>query len=378
MGVDSLQFWIIPIVSGVIVVVLLGVVGIDYTLNTLPLAEKQQQDIMDMTCEEIKNFPNTTVLYTLSNRKLFTDSINGCNEIQKSLMAKQNELLQEKLKDPTSIESLLKEFKKQKVLQDIFQKEYDYHFEEYEKLYQNLTDTNNKISEIQSHPNWIAPNENTNEKAPPDSMKVLDISEFDGISPGIINENALNDLKIAVAKNPKVKGLLGNNYEFTDTVQRLTENDGWQPILNYYTDDRKYTVTVVMDKGKVVSTEKYENVVWGHTNAFTIDQYDDDRYDVSGIIIVKAAPNENETKQDDRLTKLAEIKKQILQYQIYGISSSITETENFDAEFALERIALAEQFIKLQNNGKADSEEARIISAKLHSTQIGIEYEEMQ
>jgi len=62
--------------------------------------------------------------------------------------------LQEKLKDPTSVESLLKEFKLQTLLQKTFQKDYDYHFEESHKLYQNLTDTNNKISEIQSHPNW--------------------------------------------------------------------------------------------------------------------------------------------------------------------------------------------------------------------------------
>jgi len=136
-----------------------------------------------------------------------------------------------------------------------------------------------------------APNENANDKAKLNSMKVLDISEFDGETPGVINENALNGLKIAVTKNPKVKGLLGYDYEFTDTAQRLTEKDGWQPILNYYTDDRKYTVTVVMDKGKVVSVDKYENVVWGHSNGYAIDEYNDNSYTVTGLSMVSDIPD---------------------------------------------------------------------------------------
>ena len=136
-----------------------------------------------------------------------------------------------------------------------------------------------------------APNENANEKAPPNSMKVLDISEFEGEIPELINENALNGLKIAVANNPQVKGLLGDDYEFSDTAQRQTENDGWQPILNYYTDDRKYTVTVVMDKGKVVSAEKYENVAWTHLRAYAIDGYDDSRYTVSGVAMLADVPD---------------------------------------------------------------------------------------
>lgn len=136
-----------------------------------------------------------------------------------------------------------------------------------------------------------APNENANEKAPLNSMKVLDISEFDGVAPELINENALNGLKIAVAKNPQVKGLLGDNYEFSDTAQRLTENDGWQLILNYYTDDRKYTVTVVMDKGKVVSAEKYENVVWNHLRAYAIDAYDEPKYTVTGLMMIADIPD---------------------------------------------------------------------------------------
>jgi len=136
-----------------------------------------------------------------------------------------------------------------------------------------------------------APSENANEKAPLNSMKVLDISEFDGEIPGLINENALNGLKIAVAKNPQVKYLLGDNYEFSDTAQRFTENDGWQPILNYYTDNGENTVTVLMDKGKVVSAEKYENVVWGHARGFAVDGYDDNRYTVSGLSMVADVPD---------------------------------------------------------------------------------------
>lgn len=132
-----------------------------------------------------------------------------------------------------------------------------------------------------------APNENA--QVPDESMRVPDIPEFD--APGLINENALNGLKIAVAKNPKVKNLLGDDYEFKAYAQRMTENDGWQPELTYYTDNRENSVTIVMHKGKVISAEKYENVVWSHLRAYAIDEYNDDRYPVIGLSMKADIPS---------------------------------------------------------------------------------------
>ncbi|QMU54881.1 MAG: hypothetical protein GKS07_08330 [Nitrosopumilus sp.] len=151
---NSLRFWIIPIVSMVCISVFLAGVIINHSLYTIPLAEKQAQEIAGMSCEEIENFSSDNVLYTPSTRQLFADSTEGCAEAAKAVKAKQNELLKEKLKDPTSTESLLKEFKKQSSLQDTLQKDYDHHFDESEKLYLELTDANNKIAEIQSQDNW--------------------------------------------------------------------------------------------------------------------------------------------------------------------------------------------------------------------------------
>lgn len=135
-----------------------------------------------------------------------------------------------------------------------------------------------------------APNENA--QLPNKNMRVSNISEFDGVAPELINENMLNGFKITVAKNPKVKNLLGDDYEFKTYVQRMTENDGWQPELSYYTDNRENTVTVVMDKGKVISAEKYENIVWSyHHRAFAIDEYNDDRYPVIGLSMQADIPS---------------------------------------------------------------------------------------
>jgi len=136
-----------------------------------------------------------------------------------------------------------------------------------------------------------APNDKVKEQQPNESMRVSDISEFDGVAPGLINENALNGLKIAVAKNPKVKNLLGDDYEFRAYAQRMTENDGWQPELTYYTDNRENSVTVVMHKGKVISAEKYENVEWSHLRAYAIDEYNDDRYPVIGLSMKADIPS---------------------------------------------------------------------------------------
>ncbi len=134
-------------------------------------------------------------------------------------------------------------------------------------------------------------NDRTNNKTPPESMRVLQDFEFEGIVPEQINTNTLNNLEIGIVKNPQVKGLLGNDYEYRGHMQRQTENDGWQPILSYYTDNKKYTVTVVMDKGKVVSVEKYENVKWSHLRAFAIDEYDDDRYTITGLSMKAEVPD---------------------------------------------------------------------------------------
>ena len=140
------------------------------------------------------------------------------------------------------------------------------------------------------------PNDNANDNSqqPDKSMIISEISEFDLVAPGLINENALNGLKIAVTKNPKVKNLLGDDYEFKNYVQRMTDNDGWQPELTYYADNKENTVTVVMHKGKVISAEKYETVVWGHTTrGFAIDEYNDDRYPVIGLTMKSDIPNYN-------------------------------------------------------------------------------------
>ncbi len=151
---NSLRFWIIPVVSLVCMVIFLAGVGINYTLNTVPLAEEQKQQIMRMSCEEIENFSSDIVLYTPVTRQLFAESSEGCAEAKKAVQAKQNELLKEKLKDPTSTESLLKEFKKQSALQETLQPDYEYHLGESEKLHLELTDTKEKIAEIQSQDNW--------------------------------------------------------------------------------------------------------------------------------------------------------------------------------------------------------------------------------
>ena len=108
---NSLRFWIIPIISLVCISVFLTSVIVNHTLYITPLAEKQTQMITEMSCEEIENFSPDIVLYTPSTRQLFADSTEGCAEATKAVKAK--ELLKEKLKDPTSTESLLKEFKKQ-------------------------------------------------------------------------------------------------------------------------------------------------------------------------------------------------------------------------------------------------------------------------
>ncbi|MCH9659033.1 hypothetical protein K0U27_10185 [archaeon] len=151
---NSLRFWIIPVVSLVCMVIFLAGVGINHMLHTVPLAEEQEQEIMRMSCEEIENVSSDIVLYTPTTRQLFTESAEGCAEARKAVLAKQNELLKEKLKDPTSTESLLKEFKKQSALQDKIQPDYEYHLDESEKLRLELTDAKEKIAEIQSQDNW--------------------------------------------------------------------------------------------------------------------------------------------------------------------------------------------------------------------------------
>ena len=151
---NSLRFWIIPVISLVCITVFLTGVIINHALYITPMAEKQTQMITEMSCEEIENFSSDIVLYTPSTRQLFADSTEGCAEATKAVKAKQNEILKEKLKDPTSTESLLKEFKIQSSLQHTLQKNYEYHFDESEKLYLQLTDANNKIAEIQSQNNW--------------------------------------------------------------------------------------------------------------------------------------------------------------------------------------------------------------------------------
>ena len=159
---NSLRFWIIPIVSLVCMIIFLAGVGINYTLNTVPLAEKQEQEIIRMNCEEIENFSSDIVLYTPATRQLFAESAEGCAEAKKAVQAKQNEILKEKLKDPTSTESLLKEFKKQSSVRDTLQQDYEYHFGESEKLHMELTDAKKKIAEIQSQDNWSEVQERLN------------------------------------------------------------------------------------------------------------------------------------------------------------------------------------------------------------------------
>ncbi|MCV0431848.1 hypothetical protein [Nitrosopumilus sp.] len=161
---NSLRFWVIPIVCGIGMMIFLSVVGINYVVHTVPLAEKQHQEILEMSCDEIEHFPSNAVLYTPTNRKLLSESTDGCAEATKAAKAKQNEILQEKLKDPNSVESLLKEFRQQSLLQSTFQDQYDFHHEESQKLFKDLTAANNKISDIQSHPNWPKVLERLNEE----------------------------------------------------------------------------------------------------------------------------------------------------------------------------------------------------------------------
>ena len=145
------------------------------------------------------------------------------------------------------------------------------------------------------------PNENANERAtnngpPPESGLVPFLKDFEFKSPRQINENALNGLKIAVAKNPQVKELLGDDFEYVGYHQYYTE-DGWQPEINYRTDNGEYTVTVTMDKGRVVDAVKYETITWGlnDSRGFAIDQYDEDRWDATGMLMIADVPDYTHT-----------------------------------------------------------------------------------
>ena len=131
--------------------------------------------------------------------------------------------------------------------------------------------------------------------------------EFDDLSQ--INGDALNGLTITAAKNPQVKELLGDDFEYTNYHQYGTDY-GWQPILNYRTDNGEYTVSVTMDKDRVVDVVKYKTLNvqlggpyiekqkspisndyqqqshfpdWSEKRGYAIDEYNDNRYDATGM-----------------------------------------------------------------------------------------------
>ena len=73
--------------------------------------------------------------------------------------------------------------------------------------------------------------------------------------------------------------------------------------------------------------------------------------------------------QDPRLERLSELREEY---------ESSTTTKSTDSDLALKRIGLAEEFIRLENNGDADTEDAQKILKKLIATQSGIEYDSVQ
>ena len=95
------------------------------------------------------------------------------------------------------------------------------------------------------------PNENANKKArnigePPESGRISIQIGFD-LNPPQINENTLNDLKIVATKNSQAKELLGDDFEYISYGQ-LGNDDGWETVLTYSTDNGENSVTVTIDK----------------------------------------------------------------------------------------------------------------------------------
>ncbi len=108
---------------------------------------------------------------------------------------------------------------------------------------------------------------------PRESPEVLPLSEFDGVPPRVISESTSLDQQTIAASDARVAELLGNNYEHHSTAQYF-EDGVWEPVVSFYADDRKNTVTAKLKQGKVVSVEKYETHKWNHANrGFAVDQY---------------------------------------------------------------------------------------------------------
>lgn len=171
------------------------------------------------------------------------------------------------------------------------------------------------------------PNENANQRAhqnmeePPESGLVPFLKDYEFKTPSLINENALNGLKIAVTKNPQVKELLGDDFEYINYHQYGTDY-GWQPVLNFRTDNGENTVTVTMDKGKVVDVLKRKTINlggpildddqllhFGQTRSHIIDEYDDDRYNARGMIMVVDVPDYTHNAGDFTALLLNAVKK---------------------------------------------------------------------
>ncbi|MCE2506782.1 MAG: hypothetical protein J4F36_10040 [Nitrosopumilaceae archaeon] len=125
---------------------------------------------------------------------------------------------------------------------------------------------------------------------PKEGIEVLPLSEFDGVPPKVIPESTSLAQQQTAASDSRVSELLGNNYEHHSTAQYF-EDGVWEPVVSFYADDRKNTVTAKLKQGKVVSVEKYETHKWNHANrGFAVNQYTDDTYTVQGLGMNLNAP----------------------------------------------------------------------------------------
>jgi len=95
MNEDSRQFWVIPIVCLVTIVVIFGIV-LEYKINTvLPNAAAELDEIKAMSCEQVKSRDSTGSYWTPENGEIARDMVSACKDADDKYKNKLKTILNE-------------------------------------------------------------------------------------------------------------------------------------------------------------------------------------------------------------------------------------------------------------------------------------------
>lgn len=150
MELDSIQFWIIPLICFVVVMSIFVVV-LGYNINVkIPNAVIELTEMKTMSCPEIKSKVGQNEFWSLENGAFAREKAESCANAEAAIKKAEKEKLDKLLADPNSLESLTRELEKYQNLYDSHKKDYDFYSSQTDILKHNVTDFENKINEIKA------------------------------------------------------------------------------------------------------------------------------------------------------------------------------------------------------------------------------------